>query len=147
MAEKQKILACDFDGTLATYGPGQWPTIGKPIKPVIDKVKKLKAEGWQIILWTCRSGKYLEEAVEWCRNLGLEFDEVNKNTRAITERERISQAVEYGEELSPKIYATYYLDDRSISLLELYLNSDNLEENINERNNTTLYRMQEEAES
>jgi hydroxymethylpyrimidine pyrophosphatase-like HAD family hydrolase len=115
---KVRVLAVDFDGTLATYGSGQWPTIGKPKKEVIDRVKEYKANNWQIILWTCRSGKYLEEAVDWCKNLGLEFDAVNKNTEVIAEREATNQGVSSSEELSPKIYATFYLDDKNATIDE-----------------------------
>tara|TARA_Y100000310_G_scaffold226896_1_gene229078 strand:+ start:512 stop:889 length:378 start_codon:yes stop_codon:yes gene_type:complete len=121
--EKPKILACDFDGTLATYGPGQWPRIGEPQRElnggrVIDRVKQYKANGWQVILWTCRSGKYLQDAVDWCANLGLTFDAINKNTESIGEREASSQGVNSVDELSPKIYATYYLDDKNVTIEE-----------------------------
>lgn len=39
----------------------------------------MQAKGNKLILFTCREGKPLEDAVEWCRNLGLVFDAVNEN--------------------------------------------------------------------
>ena len=60
--------------------------------------------GQQVILWTCRCGERLTEAVEWCRMFGLEFDAVNENVRDTIER--------YGTE-SRKISADVYVDDRS----------------------------------
>ncbi|WP_305152248.1 hypothetical protein [uncultured Dubosiella sp.] len=39
-----------------------------------------------MILWTCRVGDRLEEAVRWCREKGLEFDYVNENARESVER-------------------------------------------------------------
>ena len=61
-------------------------------------------KGRQIILWTCRCGNQLEEAVEWCRKWELEFDAVNENLPEIIER--------YGSD-GRKIYADVYIDDKS----------------------------------
>ena len=66
--------------------------------------KALKREGCRIVLWTCRCGRELEQAVQWCEEFGLEFDKVNRNTDEILEK--------YGSD-SRKIYADVYIDDKA----------------------------------
>lgn len=105
------IIAVDFDGCLAEIA---YPKIGKPVVDkesgieIIEKVKHLKYnEGWDVILWTCRTGKYLEEAIEWCRERGLEFDAVNKNMQYI---------IDSFDDEGRKIFANCYLDDMAVNI-------------------------------
>lgn len=101
-----KIIAVDFDGTLSL---GQWPEIGTPNLELFQWLKRESAMGSRIILWTCRAGEQLRQAVEWCRNLGLVFDAVNDNLPEIVEL--------YGNN-SRKITADYYIDDRAVPVWE-----------------------------
>lgn len=105
-----KIYAVDFDGTLCE---GNFPKIGEPIQANIDYVKGLKDEGHKIILWTCRVGNLLDEAVEWCKEQGLEFDAVNENLEEIIKQ--------YGGD-SRKVTADYYIDDKN-----LYIGGEDME--------------------
>ena len=94
------IIAVDFDGTIVEH---EYPKIGKEIPFATDVIKLLQTEGHQIILWTYRSGKELDEAVEFCAKKGIEFYAINKN---------------YPEEnfdgnISRKINADLYIDDRN----------------------------------
>lgn len=94
-------IAVDFDGTIVEDA---YPNIGKEKTFAIETLKELQKRGHQIILWTYRTGKTLEEAVEYCRQKGLEFYAVNKN---------------YPEEkpedgLPRKINADIYIDDRNL---------------------------------
>jgi len=105
---KKITIAVDFDGTLCTYA---FPKIGEQLekhKKLIDILIRLKTEGHKLILWTNRGDnekyKSLTEAVEWCKNKGLEFDAINKNLPE-TELKKISG-------YSPKIMADYYIDDK-----------------------------------
>ena len=59
--KNRKIIAIDFDGTLVKDA---YPSIGKPMPFAFDTLKKLQAEGHVLILWTYRSGKALNEAVD-----------------------------------------------------------------------------------
>lgn len=70
------IIAVDFDHTLSNAG---YPHIGQPNKPLFDVLIKLKTQGHNIILWTCREDIQLQQAVDWCKEQGLEFDAVNEN--------------------------------------------------------------------
>lgn len=94
-------IAVDFDGTIVE---DKFPKIGKEIPQAISVLKSLSFKH-QIILWTCRKEKYLDEAVEYCEQKGLRFYAVNKNYPEETE-----------EDLNPrKIDADIYIDDRNIN--------------------------------
>lgn len=43
----KKVIAVDFDGTLFT---NNWPNVGDPILPMINKAKKEQANGAALIL-------------------------------------------------------------------------------------------------
>ncbi|MBQ7191840.1 MAG: hypothetical protein IJS00_03100 [Paludibacteraceae bacterium] len=70
-------IAIDFDGTIVTHA---YPAIGKPIPFAIETLKQLQqVDHHQLILWSCREGQLLQEAVDYCRERGLEFYAVNSN--------------------------------------------------------------------
>lgn len=96
---KHLTFAIDFDGTLAGH---EYPNIGKENPLAFETLQKLRKLGHKIILYTMRSGKELNEAVNWCRDKGFVFDDINENQdqKAWTE--------------SPKIYANVYIDDAAL---------------------------------
>lgn len=99
------ILAVDFDGTLVS---NRFPGIGEPYVVVAKTVKAYKDAGWKIILWTCRTGEMLKEAVRFCHEtLGIEFDAVNDN---------LPEVREYFGENTRKVFANLYWDDRNAAL-------------------------------
>lgn len=102
----KKVIAIDFDGTIVENA---FPNIGEPIKDVVAFIKRHRHK-YTWILWTCRTGEYLQNAVEFLNNIGITMDYVNSNTKEYTER--------YGDG-SRKIYADYYIDDKNISISEL----------------------------
>lgn len=102
--EYRRIVAVDFDGTLAET---KFPEIIKPIRKMIKHCIQLQKEGAILILYTCRNGKDLQDAVEWCAAQGLIFDYVNENTT-----ENIAK---YGGGDTRKIFAHEYIDDKSIN--------------------------------
>ena len=96
------IIAVDFDGTLCEQC---WPEIGKPNLRLIGELIYRKSMGDKLILWTCRAGEQLDNAVKWCKEYGLVFDSVNDNLPEIVNL--------YGSN-SRKITADIYIDDRSM---------------------------------
>ena len=100
---RPRIIAVDFDGTLCE---GKFPDIGAPILPVIEYVKRLRASGNIIILWTCRTGQNLADAVTWCKQQGLTFDYINENVKQNVEQ--------YGGD-TRKINADFYIDDKAVN--------------------------------
>ena len=102
------IIAVDFDGTLFT---DDYPNIGKPIWKVINWCKRQQEMGNILILWTCREGDDLAEAVEMCKSVGLNFDYINSNTWENLKK--------YKYRNNRKIYADIYLDDKSMNVRDL----------------------------
>lgn len=94
------IIAVDFDNTLAF---SHFKKILGPNQPIIDFVKSRMGKD-ELILWTCRKGKDLEDAVNYCAEQGITFDYINENTKEEIEF--------YGD--CRKIYADYYIDDKGI---------------------------------
>ena len=95
------IIAVDFDGTIVE---NRYPKIGKEISFAIETLKALNKQGHQLILWSVRSGKQLEEAVAFCEERGVEFYAVNKS---------YPEEV-YEETQSRKINADIFIDDRNV---------------------------------
>jgi hydroxymethylpyrimidine pyrophosphatase-like HAD family hydrolase len=95
-------IAVDFDGTIVEH---RYPEIGKEILFAFDTLKALQKQKHLLILWTYRSGKELDEAVEYCRQNGVEFYAVNKSYPEEEFNENFS---------SRKIEADIFIDDRNI---------------------------------
>ncbi len=95
------IYAVDFDGTLSM---AEWPGVGQVNKELVDFLIRRQMIGDKVILWTCRAGKPLKDAVDFCRRYGLIFDAVNDNLPEIVEQ--------YGSN-SRKITCDVYIDDRA----------------------------------
>jgi len=94
-------IAVDFDGTIVDHA---YPAIGKEKLFAFRTLIELEKLGARLILWTFRSGKELDEAVDFCRKNGIEFYAVNKNYP-----EEI-----YDESISRKIDADIYIDDKNV---------------------------------
>lgn len=94
-------IAIDFDGTIVEH---EYPKIGKEKLFAFQTLKELVKQGATLILWTFRTGKELEEAVEYCRQNGIEFYAVNKNYPEEIVDETVSR----------KIDADIYLDDKNL---------------------------------
>ena len=63
------IIAVDFDGTIVEH---KYPEIGRELPFAIETLKKLQQERHRLILWSVREGKLLQEAVDFCRERGLD---------------------------------------------------------------------------
>ena len=106
MLTKTYTIAVDFDGTIVEDA---YPKIGKPKLFAFETMKALQERGHQLILWTYRDGKHLEEAVTFCKEHGIIFYAINKS---------YPEEV-YTNSISRKINADYFIDDRNIGgLLE-----------------------------
>ena len=96
------IIAVDFDGTIVEH---KYPNIGNELPFATSTLRMLASQQHRLILWTVRRGRLLEEAVEWCRNRGVEFYAVNKN---------FPEEVIEGENCFAKINADLFIDDRNL---------------------------------
>ena len=96
-------IAVDFDGTIVTH---EYPRIGKERPFATDTLKLLSKEGHRLILWTVREGELLDEAVEWCRERGVEFYAVN--------RDYPEETVANNNHFSRKLKVDMFIDDLNI---------------------------------
>lgn len=113
---RRRIIATDFDGTLVEH---RYPKIGKELPYAFKTLLKLKEKGVRIMLWTMRghpdlerfphldlhTGQYiptdtLQEAIDFCKERGLEFDGVNLSPEQFS--------------TSMKQYAHVYIDDAAL---------------------------------
>ena len=96
-------IAVDFDGTIVTH---EYPKIGKELPFATDTLKLLIKEGHKLILWSVRENELLDEAVEWCRERGVEFYAVN--------RDYPEETTENNNHFSRKLKVDIFIDDRNI---------------------------------
>lgn len=99
----QLIVAVDFDGTITT-GEKELK-----LRPHCKEVLlRLKEKGIKFILWTCRSGDPLQEAINFLQKEGF-LDVFSTVNRQLPEVEKY-----YEPYASPKVGATYYLDNQNM---------------------------------
>jgi hypothetical protein len=67
----------DFDATITLRN--EWPNIGTPNLRMIAFLLRAYNHGYKLVLDTCRSGKPLEQAVDFCDRHGIRFAAVNQN--------------------------------------------------------------------
>lgn len=94
-------IAVDFDGTIVE---NEYPEIGREMMFAFATMKELQKKGHKLVLWTYRTGQQLKEAIEFCRNNGVEFYAVNENYPGETSTENYSR----------KLLADVFIDDRNI---------------------------------
>ena len=97
------IIAVDFDGTIVEH---RYPAIGKERPFATETLKKRVKDGHRLIMWTVREGRLLEEAVEFCKERGVEFYAVNRD---YPEEEK-----ERNNHFSRKLKADVWIDDRNV---------------------------------
>lgn len=95
------LIAVDFDGTIVEH---KYPAIGKERLFAFETLKSLQKQGHLLVLWTIRSGKLLDDAVEYCRKNGVEFYAVNRSYPEEVLDENISR----------KVNVDIFIDDRNV---------------------------------
>lgn len=97
------IIAVDFDGTLFRDA---FPAVGEVMPGAVDAMRALHRAGHYIIIWTCRHGDRLLDAINALTAHGIPFDRINDHNP-----ENIRQ---YGGEAGKKVYAHIYIDDKNL---------------------------------
>ena len=97
------IIAVDFDGTIVEH---RYPAIGEDKPFAIETLKRLIRDRHQLILWSVREGQLLDEAVQWCRERGVEFWAVN--------RDYPEEDPRHNQHFSRKLKADIFIDDRNL---------------------------------
>lgn len=96
-------IAIDFDGTIVEH---RYPAIGRELPFAFETLKKLKEEGHKLILWSVREGDLLDEAVDFCKERGVEFYAINRDYPEETE--------ESNRHFSRKLKVDLFIDDRNL---------------------------------
>ena len=99
-----RIIAVDFDGTIVQ---NKWPEIGEINKHVVEEMRREDEDGTVIILWTCRTGKELEEAIKFCYENDIPIDYANENCEWVKNHFD-------GEGI--KVFAFEYWDDKALNV-------------------------------
>lgn len=98
--EKSIVFAVDFDGTAVSH---EYPEVGKDIGAQ-RVLKRLLEKGHRLILYTMRSGKQLEDAVNWYKENQIELFGVQFHP------------TQHTWTTSNKCYANYFIDDAAIGV-------------------------------
>lgn len=112
------ILAVDFDGTIADYRGYQGRSVFlAPLPGAIQTLQQFKADGWRIIIFTCRDET--DEIAQYLERHQIPFDEIN-------------QSLPDGIEYSGKVYADVYLDDRAVTFRGWDIARESVQQRYNE---------------
>lgn len=100
-----KTIAVDLDNTIFRLDKWRGQNyFGEKIDGVKENLKKLKEMGFEIIIWTTRFNEEepkLEDISDLLEKKEIPFDYINENPYQ-------------PPDMSQKIYADYYVDDRAI---------------------------------
>nr|DAV31882.1 MAG TPA: nucleotidase 5'-nucleotidase [Caudoviricetes sp.] len=96
------IIAVDFDGTISR---GKYPAIDGEQPYAGEVLRKLHEQGHYIIIWTCRCGERLLEAINWLLEHKIPFNRINDHNP--------ENLAKYGKG-GKKVYAHCYIDDKNI---------------------------------
>ena len=97
------VIAVDFDGTIVE---NHYPKIGPERPFATETLRMLIQDHHRVVLWTCREGELLEEALQWCRERGVEFYAAN--------RDYPEETTDNNPHFTRKLKADLFIDDRSL---------------------------------
>ena len=104
------ILAIDFDGTIVVAQSDFVPrTLMSNVKEVINWAYD---RGCYVIIWTCRADEMLKPMIEFLNVNGIKYHSINENYPKIKFKP------------SKKIFADYYIDDRSFRIVWLEIKKE-----------------------
>lgn len=108
MLKGKTVIAVDFDGTITNERDiGETMTLRKYAKEVLTKWHE---KGYILILWTCRAGKVYDDAIRFLmeNNMYTLFHAFNEQLPEVYEK--------YYPDVSPKVGADFYIDDRNLGV-------------------------------
>jgi hypothetical protein len=99
MTDRPFVAVVDFDGTVVMH---DFPRVGDYVPGSVAILRKMQRAGVKIVLNTMRSGEYLDAAVEWFKENGIELYGINENP---DQKSWTS---------SPKVYGNIMIDDMAL---------------------------------
>ena len=100
------VIVIDFDGVCVEE---EYPYIGRPLPNAVKVINKLYDQGHTIIIWSCREGESLEEAIEALDLHGFKYHHINQNCPERKKR--------FGGIDSRKVGGDVYIDDKCLPYL------------------------------
>lgn len=97
------MIAIDFDGTIVE---NRYPDIGPERPFAIETLKLLQQDRHLLVLWTCREGQLLDDALQWCQERGVVFYAVN--------RDYPEETTDNNPHFTRKLKADLFIDDRNL---------------------------------
>ncbi|NQZ57047.1 MAG: hypothetical protein HRT88_06200 [Lentisphaeraceae bacterium] len=94
------LIAVDFDGTCVTEN---YPKVGQDMPGAVQTLHALVERQHKLILWTCREGEQLKDAVRWFEEREIPLFGINETP----------SSEEFRRTGGRKVYANLYIDDRS----------------------------------
>jgi hypothetical protein len=104
---KYRLIACDFDGTIAYEN---YPNIGDFKPDAVRVLRKFLEYGGKLIIWTCRTGEQAEKVKQKLLDAEVRYHAFNDNLEE--DRQKFPDN-------SRKVYADIYIDDRANFLEEI----------------------------
>jgi hypothetical protein len=101
-----RIIAIDFDGTIVK---DNFPEIGEMMPGAAEAINQLYADGYTIIIWSCRTGIKKARAIEWLVMHGIKFHYFNKSCP--------NNVAQHKGKDTRKVFADLYIDDRMLYAL------------------------------
>ena len=96
---KPKTVAFDFDGVISDYhGFAGVEHTGEPIPEIVETIRKLKALGSTIIVYSTRSDELIRD---YCNKYSISVDYINENPL-------------FPDATGSKPVAQVYVDDRAV---------------------------------
>ena len=95
------VICIDFDGTITTENC--FPNISGLREHAADAIHNFQKAGHKCILWTCRYGQSLIDAINWLAEKGIKMDAYNENLYPLESR---------------KIVADVYIDDKNVFMVD-----------------------------
>jgi len=100
--QKRKIIAVDFDGTIVRQEEHAHEKTDFVLMPNAKEVLSWMYDNFYTILWTCRDGLVLQNAVNFLSANSIQFHMINQNMPTIDFK------------TSGKIFANFYFDNRAV---------------------------------
>jgi len=98
------IIAVDFDGTCVRH---EFPDVGPDVPHAVEVLKGM-CHDHDLILYTMRSGKYLQDAVDWFKNNNIRLAGIQYSPGQTDWTS------------SNKCYANLYIDDAALGAPLIY---------------------------
>lgn len=94
------VIAVDFDGTVVD---DIFPHVGELKEHALEAIVNFQRHGHQVVLWTCREGRYLDEARHAIEFMGVKLQGYNWSPYQLQSR---------------KIVADVYIDDKNVFMVD-----------------------------